>query len=138
MQADILIFHHDAAGFQPVLDVERLRDILCWGGQPRAQFGLFAVRREGDAIHRADIDAGVTFDAELGLENGLHVAIQATLRFQHGLAPIKTEFNLDFDVLQRDGFVLVRDLETQVRRDIVVITPFVDAHFLADQIGHRR
>ena len=61
----------------PSCDVEILREIVRRRVQPRAQIGFLAVRREGDAVHRADVDAGVALDAELRREHRLHVAIQA-------------------------------------------------------------
>ena len=45
----------------------------------RAQVGFLAVRREADAVHRADVDAGIALDAQLGREHRLHVAVQAAL-----------------------------------------------------------
>src|SRR2546430_12458331 len=44
-------------------------------------FRSLAVVREGDAVHRADVHAGVAFDAQLVGEHRLHVAVQAPLRF---------------------------------------------------------
>ncbi len=68
MQADVFILGHDAAGLEPVRHV----DVLCQIGrrrlQPDAQFLLFAIGGEGDAVHRADIDAGIALDAELAGE----------------------------------------------------------------------
>src|SRR5688572_8397239 len=82
VQAHVLVLHHDAPGLERVGDVEVLVGVERWRRQPRAQLGFFPVLRERDAVHRADIDAGVAFDAELWRENRLHVAVQAPLRFR--------------------------------------------------------
>ena len=44
MQADVLVLHHDAAGLQPVLDVEVLGKIVRRRVEPAAQIGFLAVR----------------------------------------------------------------------------------------------
>ena len=73
-----------------------------------AQLGFLAVRGEGDAIHRADVDAGVAFDAELPGEHGLHVAIEAALGFLERQLGIVAELDLGLDVAQRDHLVAMR------------------------------
>ena len=45
-------------------DVEVLGQVQRRRLQPGAQLGLVAVGGEGDAVHRADVDAGVAFDAQ--------------------------------------------------------------------------
>ncbi len=100
--------------------------------QPRAQLGFLAVLREGDAVHRADIDAGVALDAELPGEHGLHVAVQAALRLLEGELVVVAELDLGADVLQRDDVVARRHAVALIERDVVVVGPFVDAHLLAD------
>ena len=47
----------------------------------RRRLVLLAILGEGDAVGRADIHTGVAFDAQLRREHGLHVAVQAALRF---------------------------------------------------------
>ena len=81
MQADILVLHHHPPGLQVRGDVEVL--VRMRGGrlQALAQIAFLAVGGEGDAIHRADVGAGVALDAERGREHGLHVAVQAAMRF---------------------------------------------------------
>src|SRR4051812_19629674 len=64
VQAGVFVLHHHAHGLQRARDVEVLRRVLRRGAQPRAQVGLVAVLRERDAVHRADVDAGVALDAQ--------------------------------------------------------------------------
>ena len=138
MQAEVFVLGHDAAGLQIARDVKVLAEIGGGGAEPRTQLGFLAIVGEGNAVHRADIGAGVAFDAQARRKDRLDVAVQAALRFLEADREIEPQFDLGLDVLQRDGFVLVRDLETQIGRNVVVVAPFVDAHLLADQIGHRR
>ena len=53
--------------------------------EPRAQLGFGAVRRDGEAVDGADVDAGIAFDAELRGEHRLHVAVEAALHLERGL-----------------------------------------------------
>src|SRR3954466_8640066 len=59
MQAHVFVFGHDAAGLERGGYVDILREIFGGGFQARAQVLLLAVVRKRDAIHRADIDAGI-------------------------------------------------------------------------------
>src|SRR2546421_10498620 len=101
MQAKVFVLGHDASGLQRLGDIEILR-IGMGGrrGQPPAQLGFRAVLREGDAVHRTDIDASIALDAFGPFEDGLHVAVQATLGFHERLLDVETELDLDFDILQ--------------------------------------
>ena len=81
MQTDVLILDHGAAGLEAILNIQILGEIVRWRVQPLAQVCFFAVGGERDAIHRADVDAGVAFDTELRRKYGLNVAIQATAGF---------------------------------------------------------
>src|SRR5580765_1666569 len=63
VQAHVFVLHHHAAGLELVRDVQRLVDVARRRAQARAQVGLNAVRREADAVGRADVDAGVALDA---------------------------------------------------------------------------
>ena len=65
METDVLIFDHDAAGLEAILNIQVLCEIVRRRVQSLAQIGFFAIRREGDAIHRTNVDAGIAFDAEL-------------------------------------------------------------------------
>ena len=63
--------------------------------QPRAQVRFLAVRRERDAVHRADVDARVALDAQLVGEHRLHVAVEAALRLGERELGIEAELDLD-------------------------------------------
>ena len=102
MQADILVLDHDAPGLQRVADIEVLLEIERRGAEPAAQVRLLAVLGEGDAVHRADVDAGVALDAQLAGEDRLNVAIEAALGFEIGELVVIAELDLGPDVLQRD------------------------------------
>ena len=121
MQAHVLVLHHHAAGLQIVGDVEVLGEVRRRRLQARAQIGFLAVLREGDAVHRADVDAGVALDAELAGEHGLHVAVQAALRLREGELVVIAELDLGADVLQRDDVVARRHAVALVDRDVVVV-----------------
>src|SRR5690348_15530097 len=56
MQAHILVLHHHAAGLDGFRHVQILFDVFRRCSQARAQIGFFTIGREGDAIHRTDID----------------------------------------------------------------------------------
>src|SRR5882672_8434958 len=77
VQAHVLVLRHDLAGLERARDVEILRRVLRRGGEARAQVGFLAVLGEGDAVHRADVDAGVALDAQLVREHRLNVAVEA-------------------------------------------------------------
>src|SRR5450755_819527 len=89
VQANVLVLGHDAPGFEPVGDVEILRQIARWSIQSRSEVGLVAIRRERDAIHRTDVDARVALDAQLRRKYCLHIAVEAALRFGKGLRGIE-------------------------------------------------
>ena len=130
MQADVLVLHHDPSSLQIVGDIEILGMVLRWRTQPRPQFIFFPIRGEGDAIHRADIDAGIAFDAELAAEHRLHVAIQAAICFAQCEIEVVTEFDLRADVLQRHLLVAQRYAVAVIGRDFVMIGPFMNTQFL--------
>src|SRR6266545_1217742 len=138
VQAHVLVLRHDPAGLEGARDVEVLGGIPRRRGEAGAQVRLLAVLREGDAIHRADVDAGVAFDAQLVREHRLPVAVQAALRFLEAGGRIETDLDLDLDVLQRDFLVLPGNLVAFVGRDLVVVAPLVDAHLLAREVHDRR
>src|SRR5271155_2354637 len=135
MQADILVLGHDAPGLQRIADIEVLLEVERRGHQPATQVFFVAVFGEGDAIHRADVDAGVAFDAQLAGKDGLHVAIEAAFGFEERELVVIAELDLDPNVLQRDRRIPERHLVAQIVRDVVVVAPLVDAHFLTYQ-GH--
>ena len=64
MQAHILVLGHDAAGLETVGDIKVLRQIVRRGAQSLLEGPASSpFCGEGDAVHRADVDAGVAFDA---------------------------------------------------------------------------
>ena len=137
MQADVFILHHHAAGFQQIGNVQILREIQRRRGEMRAQRHLLVVAREGDAIHRTDVDAGIAFDADILAEHGFDIAIQATLRFGERGLRIEAEFDFDFYTFQRFLFFAPRHGVADVVGDVVVVAPLVDAHLLRDEARHR-
>src|SRR5919198_1213641 len=84
-----------------------------------AQIRLFAVLREGDAVHRADVDASVALDAKAIGEDGLHVAVQAALRFLPRGGDVEAELDLRLHVLERDLDVGPGHLVALVGGDLV-------------------
>ena len=68
--------------------------------QARAQLGLLAVVRDGQAVDRADVDAGIALDAQLRGEHRLHVAVEAALHFLRGLLGGEAELDLDVELLE--------------------------------------
>ena len=114
MQAHIFVLGHDPAGLQPIADVQILLEVQGRGHQPLAQLVLGAVVGEGDAVHRADVDAGVAFDAELPGEHGLHVAIEAPLGFEIAQLFVIAELDLDPDVRERHRGVAQRHPVAQI------------------------
>src|SRR6266446_3805378 len=138
VQADVLVLRHDPAGLERAGDVEILGGIPRRRGEARAQVRLLAVLGEGDAVHRADVHAGVALDAQPVGEHRLHVAVQAPLRFLESGHRIEAELDLDLDVLQRDRLVLPGHLVALVGRDRIVVAPLVDAHLLAREVHDGR
>src|SRR5213594_421321 len=138
VQAHVLVLRHDPAGREGARDVEVLGGIPRRRGEAGAQLGFLAVLGESDAIHGADVHAGVALDAQLVGEHRLHVAVQAPLRFLEAGHRIEAELDLDLDVLQRDRLVLPGNLVALVGRDRVVVAPLVDAHLLAREVYDRR
>ena len=65
-----------------------------------AQFGLGAVGGDRETVDRADVDAGIALDAQLGGEHRLHVAVQAALHLQRRLLRREAQLHLDVDLLE--------------------------------------
>ena len=91
MQAHILVLRHDPPGAKPALHVDVLRGVESRGSQACAQLPLLAIARERDAVHGADVDAGVALDAQLRGEDRLHVAVEAALRLLPGELGVEAE-----------------------------------------------
>src|SRR3954470_16834542 len=133
VQAYVLVLHHDPLGLQWTRNVEILRQVAGRRIQLSTQRLLFVILGEGDAIHRADVDAGVALDAEAIGEYRLHVAVQAALRFFPRGGDVEAELDLHLHVLQRGLDVGPGHLVARVDRDVVVVAPFVDAHLLRNE-----
>ena len=138
MQANVFILGHNAPGFESRADVNILREIGRGGAEPLANVYFDAIIGKRDAIHRTNIHAGITLDASLCSENRLHIAVQTTLRFLECEIGVEPQLNLDLDALQSDRYVLQWHFVAHFICDRVVVTPLVNAHFLADEIHHRR
>src|SRR5262249_17610953 len=63
VQADILVLDHDPPGLQRITDIEILSEIGCRSAKTGAQLRFLAILGKGDAVQRADVDAGIAFDA---------------------------------------------------------------------------
>ena len=137
MQTDILVFHHDAPGLQGTRDVEILCQIEGRRLQAMAQVGLVTIAGEADAIHRADVDAGVAFDAGAVGEHRLHITVQAASGLLDRRGDVKTKLDFDLDAGQGLFRLGPGHLVARVVRRIVVVAPLMDAHLLRDQIHHR-
>src|SRR3989441_2423926 len=138
MQAHVLVLGHDAAGAQRSGHVDVLLEVVRRRAQPLPQLRFVAVVGERDAVHRADVHAGVALDAQLVGEHRLHVAVQAALRLLEPGHRVEAELDLDLDVLQSDLLVLPGHLVALVGRDRVVVAPLVDPHLLAREVHDRR
>jgi hypothetical protein len=130
MQADVLVLHHHAARLEVGRHVEILGAVQGRRGEAVAQLLFLAVGREGDAVHRADVDAGIAFDAEVRLEHRLDVAVEAALCLEEAQMLVEAELDLEPDIAQRLFGRGVRDLVAKVVRHVVVVRPLVDAHLL--------
>ena len=76
MKTKVLIFNHHTGGFERVGNIEVLSLWVQAGRQKAlAKVRFFAIFRERNAVHRADIDAGVAFNTFWRVEYGLHVAV---------------------------------------------------------------
>src|SRR5487761_2241648 len=93
VQADVFVLDHHAAGLEQRRHVQRLLGVARRCAQPCAQVGLVAIAGERDAVGRADVDAGIALDALAGVEDRLHVAVQAALRFLPRRLHIEAEFD---------------------------------------------
>ena len=139
MNAEVLVLYHHARGvLQRRGDVKRLVRMLPRRLEPSRKLRFLAVLRNGQAVGRADVDAGITFDAEFCLEDGLHVAIEAPLHFLGGLLGVEPEFHFDADLLETF-------LEAHVRHEaaldgvvVVLVRPLVQAHLARGQVQRGR
>src|SRR3979490_2217305 len=63
--------------------------------------------------------------------------MEAAVRLLERKLDVVAELDLGPDVAQRHHFVAQRHPIAFVRRDVVVVAPFVDTHLLADDLHHR-
>src|SRR5262249_45440264 len=101
MQTDVLVLGHDAAGLEAVRDIDVLGEIFSWSLELGAQFSFGGVGRKGDAVHRADVDAGVAFNAQRGGKYGLDVAVETAFRLLESELRVEAKLNLGLDILER-------------------------------------
>src|SRR6185437_12411523 len=86
VHAEIFVLGHEASGLLQCRGYEqRLRRLERRHAQARLQLLLVVRGGDGQAVHRADVDEGIALDAQLRLEDGLHVAVQAALCLLRGL-----------------------------------------------------
>src|SRR6185503_11247070 len=65
VQADVLVLHHHAPRLlEGAGDEQLLARLDRWSGEPLAQVGFVSVHGDGQAVGRADVDAGVALDAQ--------------------------------------------------------------------------
>src|SRR5215813_3631948 len=138
VQAHVLVLGHDATGLEGAGDVEVLTLVARRYPQAGAQAPFIGVADEIDAINRADVHAGIAFDAQRRGKYRLHVAIEAAFGLLEGQLIIEPEFDLDLEVAQRPHLVGMRHANPPLRGVIVLIGPLVNAHLLAEQAGAGR
>src|SRR5215472_9881469 len=96
MDTQVLILRHDTPGLREGIGNKQcLIRVDCGSRQSFAKVGFFTVTGDGEALDRADIDAGVTLDAARREEGRLDVAVQTTLHFARRLLRVEAQFNLD-------------------------------------------
>src|ERR1700676_2175038 len=134
MHTDVLILDHDPRRLrQRRRDEQRLREIGGRRRQAGAQLRLRAVLRDGEAIDRTNVDAGIALDAELRREYGLDIAIQAALNLESRLFGRESELHLDVDLLEALDEAHMRHQTPFHAVVLVLVRPFVHAHLAAGQ-----
>src|ERR1700680_1713514 len=99
VHAQVLVLHHDASGLRQARgDVQVLRQVLRRRLQALAQVRLLTVVRDGEAVHRTDVQARVALDAQLRGEHRLYVAVEAALHLLLNLLGGEAELDLDVQV----------------------------------------
>lgn len=95
MNTEIFILDHDAFGlFQRLRSKQRLSAVPPGSLQQAKQVCFFNIRRHGQALCRADIQAGVAFDTQIIKKHRLDIAIQTTLDLLLSLFGGKAQLNL--------------------------------------------
>src|SRR5882724_778530 len=139
MYTDVLVLDHNPRRLrQRRRDIQRLRTIGGRRRQAAAQLSLRSVLRDGEAVDRTDVDAGIALDAQLRREYRLDIAIQAALNLEGRLFGRKSEFHFDVDLFEALDESHVRH-ETPFHPVILVLVrPFVHAHLTARQAHSAR
>ena len=137
MQADVFVLHHHAAGLLERRGVEqRLIKLFGRRHQPDPQLDLDVLTRNNrQAVHRTNVDAGVTLDAQRISEVGLDVAVQAALHFGAGLLFREAFLHLHRHLGEAEWQLDVLHLLALRRVVVVAVRPLVQAHLGAGQ-GH--
>src|ERR1700686_1544509 len=133
--AETLVLDHDAPGLgQRRGYVQRLVEVPGGCHQSRAQIGLVTVLGDGQALHRADVDARVALDTERCREDGLNVAVETALHLARRLLGGEPHLHLGADALEPSGQLDV--LHALARRGVVVVVvaPLGEPHLLADEV----
>ena len=134
MQTDVFVLDHDPACLQAAGNIQILLTVVGWGGELLSKRFFFHVFSEGDAVHRTDVDTCVALDAELVGEHGLHIAVQASLRFLGAKLAVKPEFNFKLDVGKRLLLFGMRHQKAGRRIVRAVVGPLMHTHLGADQV----
>ena len=120
--------------WKPPGNEEILSQVLGRGHEAGAQIVLIAVRRDRQAVHRADVDTGVALDAELGGEVGLHVAIETALDLTSGLLRVEPQLHFHAQFLEALYELDVLHLLPSGRIVVVGVGPLVHPHLRGDQV----
>src|SRR5580704_2454399 len=135
VDAEILVLDHDAPRLrQRRRHVERLIQVPRRGGQSGAEVGLVAVLGDGQALHRANVDACVALDAQRRREHSLDIAVEAALHLSRGLLSREPDLHLGADALKPSRQLDVLHALAGRRVVIVVVAPLGEAHLLAHQV----
>src|SRR5208337_1297447 len=137
MKANILILGHDSACLEVAADIEVLGKVRGWCLQSGAKVCFFTLFRESDAVHRANIGARIALNAERASEDGLHIAVQATLCLREREGWTESKLYLGPDILQSEGVVAQWHRIAFMNGNVIVVAPLVNAHFLARQLDGR-
>src|SRR6202140_5024316 len=139
VDAEILVLDHHAPGLgQRRGHVQGLVKVPGRRHQSHTEIGLVTVLGDGQALHRAYVDARVALDTERCREDGLDVAVEAALHLTRGLLGGESDLHLGADALEPAGQLDV--LHPLARRGVVVVVvaPLREPHLLADQVDALR
>ena len=130
VQAHVLILHQHPPRGQRAGYVEVLGQIQGRCLEAGAQVLFLSIDGERDAIGRADVDAGVAFDAQRRGEYRLDVAVETALGFGQSQGRVEAQFDLGLHIGQGLGGRELRHDLAIIVRNVIVVAPLVDAHFL--------